>query len=49
MVEHVHRLRALQGLGMPKISQYLLPIGSGAIFLAIGVIALISVFFNWSL
>ena len=49
MFEHLHRLRALQRLGMPKISQYLLPLGSAAIFLVIGIIALVSVFFSWSL
>jgi putative membrane protein len=49
MVEHVHRLRMLQEQGMPRIAQYLLPIGSAAVFLLIGIAALVSVFFNWSL
>jgi putative membrane protein len=49
MVEHVHRLRVLQEQGLPKISRYLLPLGTALGLLAIGVVALISVYFNWSL
>ena len=46
MVEHVHRLRTMQEQGLPRISQYLLPLGSAAALLAIGIAALISVLFN---
>jgi len=49
MVEHVHRLRTMQEQGLPRISQYLLPLGSAVALLAIGIVALISVYFNWSL
>ena len=49
MVEHVQRLRVMQTQGMPRISQYLLPVGSAVALLVIGVAALISVLFNWSL
>ena len=49
MVEHIQRLRKMQEQGMPRISQYLLPIASAGAFLLIGIGALISVLFNWSL
>ena len=48
MVEHVHRLRTMQEQGLPRISQYLLPLGSAVALLAIGIVALISVYFDWS-
>lgn len=48
-VEHVHRLRKLEGQGLQRLKQYLLPFGSSAVLLAIGILALLSVYFNWSL
>jgi putative membrane protein len=41
MFEHVHRLRTLRNQGLPRISRYLLPLGSAAVLLAIGIAALI--------
>ena len=49
MVEHVHRLRTMQQQGLPKISRFLLPLGSAAALLAIGIGALVITLFNWSL
>jgi putative membrane protein len=49
MVEHVHRLRVMQKQGLPRISQYLLPLGTTAGLLAIGVVAFISVIMKWSI
>jgi putative membrane protein len=49
IVEHVHRLRTMQEQGLQRTTQYLLPFGSSAVLLAIGILALLSVFFNWSL
>jgi len=49
MVEHVHRLRTMQEQGLPRISRYLLPLGTAVALLAIGIVALMSVYFNWSL
>lgn len=48
MIEHVHRLRKMQEQGLPRVSQYLLPLGTGALFLVLGIAALLSLFFNWS-
>lgn len=49
MVEHVQRLKVLQNQGLQRISRYLLPLGSAAILLVIGITALIIVTLNWSL
>jgi putative membrane protein len=49
MVEHVHRLRTMQEQGLHRATQYLLPFVSSAVLLAIGILALLSVYFNWSL
>lgn len=49
MVEHVHRLQMLQKQGLPRISQYLLPLGTAVGLLVIGIVAFISIFMNWSL
>ena len=49
MIEHVHRLRILQAQGLPRISQYLLPLGSAVTLLVIGIVAFISIIMNWSL
>jgi putative membrane protein len=49
MVEHVQRLKRMQEHGLPKIKRFLLPLGSAAAFLAIGICALVITFFNWSL
>jgi putative membrane protein len=49
MVEHVHRLKMMQKKGLPRISQYLLPLGSALALLAIGIAALIVVSLGASL
>ena len=49
MVEHVHRLKMMQKQGLPKISRYLLPLGSALALLAIGIAALIVVSLGSSL
>jgi putative membrane protein len=49
IVEHVHRLRTMKEHGLPRTSQFLLPLGSAAALLAIGIVALIIVYFGWSL
>lgn len=41
MVEHVHCLRTLQAQGLPRISHYLLPLGSAVVLFAIGIAALV--------
>lgn len=48
MIEHVHRLWKMQEQGLPRISQYLLPFGTALALLAIGIAALMSVYYNWS-
>jgi len=47
MVEHVYRLRKMEEQGMQRFTQYLLPFGSSAVLLTIGILALLSVYFNW--
>jgi putative membrane protein len=49
MIEHVHRLRIMQEQGLQRISRYLLPLGSAAVLLVIGIAALVIVTMNWSL
>lgn len=49
MVEHVYRLRTMQEQGLQRLTQYLLPLGSSAALLVIGILALLSVYFSWSL
>lgn len=48
MIEHVHRLWKMQEQELPRISQYLLPFGTALALLAIGIAALMSVYYNWS-
>jgi putative membrane protein len=49
IVEHVWRLRKMKEQGLPTDAGSFLPIGSAVGLLAIGVIALVSVFMNWNL
>jgi putative membrane protein len=49
LVEHVLRIRSLKGQGLPPDSGSFLPLGSAAVMLAIGVVALVSVFLRWQL
>ena len=47
MVEHVKRLRKMEEQGLQRLTQYLLPFGSSTVLLTIGILALLSVYFNW--
>lgn len=49
VVEHLQRLRTLKEQGLPTDSGSILPIGSAGAILAIGIVALVSVFLNWHL
>ena len=49
MLEHVYRLKMMQKQGLPRISRYLLPLGSALALLAIGIAALIVVSLGSSL
>ena len=49
MVEHVQRLRKMREQGLPSDSGSFLPIGSAGAILAIGIVALVSVFLNWQM
>ncbi len=48
-VEHVLRMRRLTQQGLPSDSRSVLPIGSAAVMLVIGLAALLSVFLRWQL
>ena len=47
--EHVQTIRVLRKQGLPPDSRSFLPIGSAAILLVIGIIALMTVFLGWQL
>ncbi len=49
VVEHVFRVRRLKEQGLPPDSRSFLPIGSAAVMLVIGLVALVSVFLRWQL
>ena len=49
MVEHVQRLRKMREQGLPSDSGSFLPIGSAGAILAIGIVALVSIFLKWHL
>ena len=49
MVEHIYRLKMMQKQGLPRVSRYLLPLGSALALLAIGIAALIVVSLGSSL
>ncbi len=49
VVEHVQRLRKMKNQGLPPDSGSFLPLGSAVAILAIGIVALVSVFLNWHL
>jgi putative membrane protein len=49
IVEHVLRIRALKKQGLPSDSGSYRPIGSAAVMLTIGLVALLSVFLRWQL
>jgi putative membrane protein len=47
--EHVQTIRILKKQGLPPDSRSFLPIGSAAVLLVIGIIALVTVFLGWQL
>jgi len=49
IVEHVFRIRRLKEQGLPADASTLLPLGSAGTMLAIGLVALVSVFLKWQL
>ena len=49
VIEHVLRIRALKKQGLPTDASSFLPIGSAGAMLAIGLVALVSVFLRWQL
>jgi uncharacterized membrane protein YidH (DUF202 family) len=49
VVEHVLRLRKLKNQGLPTDAGSFLPLGSAVGLIAIGVVALVSVFMKWNL
>ena len=49
MVDHVRMIRQMRREGLPADSGSFLPLGSAVALLAIGLIALVSVFLKWSL
>jgi len=48
MADHVRMIRQMRKLGLPADSGTFLPLGSAIAFLAIGLIALTSVFLKWN-
>ena len=49
VVEHVQRLRKMKEQGLPPDAGSFLPVGSAVAILAIGIVALVSVFLKWNL
>jgi putative membrane protein len=49
VAEHVLRIRQLKQEGLPRDASSFLPLGSAGAMLAIGLLALISVFLKWQL
>lgn len=49
MADHVRMIRQMRRQGLPADSQSSLPFGSAIALLAIGLVALVSVFFKWHL
>ncbi len=46
VAEHVHRLRKIREQGLPPDSESSLPIGSAAVLLIIGIVALVTIILN---
>ena len=49
IVEHVQRIRRLEEEGLPSDSRSFLPLGSAAVLLVVGLMALVTVFLGWQL
>ncbi len=48
-IEHVLRVRTLRRAGLPTNARFLLPLGSAAAFLLVGIAALLVISLNWHL
>lgn len=46
-IEHVLRIKMLRDAGLPQNVQFILPLGSAAVFLVIGIVALVAITMNW--
>jgi inner membrane protein YidH len=46
-IEHVLRIRSLREAGLPTNVRFLLPLGSAAAFLLIGIAVLVAISLNW--
>lgn len=46
-IEHLARIKTLREAGLPENVQYFLPLGSAAVFLFIGIVALVAITMNW--
>jgi putative membrane protein len=49
VIEHLWRIRGLKEQGLPADASSFLPIGSAGAMIAIGLVALVSVFLRWQL
>ena len=47
VIEHLSRIRGLKQQGLPADASSFLPIGSAGAMIAIGLVALVSVFLRW--
>ena len=45
--EHMARIKTLREAGLPGNVQFFLPLGSAAVFLFIGIVALVAIVMNW--
>lgn len=45
--EHMARIKTLREAGLPENVQFFLPLGSAAVFLFIGIVALVAITMNW--
>jgi putative membrane protein len=48
-IEHLFRIRSLREQGLPTNVQFVLPLGSAAVFLVVGIVALAAISLNWHL
>ena len=48
-IEHVLRIKVLRDVGLPANVQFILPLGSAAVFLLVGIAALVAITMNWHL
>lgn len=48
MLEHLRRLGIMKKLGLPPVSKFSLPVAAAAVLLAVGILTLAAIIFNWS-